>query len=134
MHMKKEMLNIRLRGNIMKLSELLVYYRKEHNLDRRQMAELCEISEVTLSRLEEPGNSKCPASRILLKLFKNMEITEDVFMDVIKHDSLFRGLDITWMWEDRNEERLLKYYHKMNKQGKELALAQVQVLAESRNF
>jgi hypothetical protein len=63
-----------------------------------------------------------------------MEITEDVFMDVIKHDSLFRGLDITWMWEDRNEERLLKYYHKMNKQGKELALAHVQVLAESRNF
>ena len=98
------------------------------------MAELCEISEVTLSRLEEPGNVKCPASRILLKLFKNMEITEDVFMDVIKHDSLFHGLDISWMWEDRNEERLLKYYHQLNRQGKENALAQLQVLAESRKF
>ncbi len=126
--------NKKVRRTVMKLSELLVCYRKEHNLDRREMAELCEMSEATLSRLEEPGNVKCPASRILLKLFRNMEITEDVFMDVIKHDSLFRGLDITWMWEDRNEERLLKYYHKMNKQGKELALAQVQVLAESRNF
>ena len=126
--------NKKVRRTVVKLSELLVYYRKEHNLDRREMAELCEISEATLSRLEEPGNVKCPASRILLKLFKNMEITENVFMDVIKHDSLFRGLDIAWMWEDRNEERLLKYYHQMNKQGKELALAQVQVLAESRNF
>lgn len=118
----------------MNLSELLVYYRTEHNLDRREMAELCEISETTLSRLEEPDNVKCPASRILLKLFKNMEITEDVFMDVIKHDSLFRGLDIAWMWEDRNEERLLDYYRQMNKHGKEIALAQVQVLAESRKF
>ncbi|MDY6303415.1 MAG: sigma-70 family RNA polymerase sigma factor [Succiniclasticum sp.] len=134
MHMKKEMPNIRLRRNIMNLSELLVYYRTEHNLDRREMAELCEISETTLSRLEEPDNVKCPASRILLKLFKNMEITEDVFMDVIKHDSLFRGLDIAWMWEDRNEERLLDYYRQMNKHGKEIALAQVQVLAESRKF
>ena len=33
-----------------------------------------------------------------------------------------------------NEERLLKYYHQMNRQGKEIALAQVQVLAESGKF
>lgn len=134
LHLKRELSNKRLRRNSMKLSELLVNYRTKYNLDRKKMAELCEISEVTLSRLEEPDNVKCPASRILLKLFKNMDITENVFMDVIKHDTLFQGMDIAWMWEDRNEERLLKYYHQMNRQGKEIALAQVQVLAESGKF
>ena len=134
MHLNKGLPNKWLGRTVMKLSELLISYRMEHNLDRREMAELCEISEATLSRLEDPGNVKCPASRILLKLFKNMDITEGVFMDVIKHDNLFQGLDIAWMWEDRNEERLLKYYHQMNRQGKEIALAQVQVLAESRKF
>jgi RNA polymerase sigma factor (sigma-70 family) len=134
MHLKKGLPNKWLGRTVMKLSELLISYRMEHNLDRREMAELCEISEATLSHLEDPGNVKCPASRILLKLFKNMDITEGVFMDVIKHDSLFQGLDIAWMWEDRNEERLLKYYHQLNRQGKEIALAQLQVLAESRKF
>jgi transcriptional regulator with XRE-family HTH domain len=130
MHQKKEVSNTRLRGTVMKLSELIVNYRTKYYLDRKEMAELCGISETTLSRLENPDNASCPISKILLKLFTNMEISEDVFMDVIKHDKLFQGKDLVWMWEERNEKRLLKFYRQMNKQRKEIALTQVQVLAE----
>ena len=134
LYLENELSNKQLRRNSMKLSELLVNYRTEYNLDRKKMAELCEISETTLSRLEEPGNASCPISKILLKLFTNMEISEDVFMDVIKHDKLFHGKDLAWMWEERNEKRLLKYFRQMSKQGKEIALTQAQVLAGLREF
>ncbi len=134
LYLENELSNKRLRRNSMKLSELLVNYRTEYNLDRKKMAELCEISETTLSRLEEPGNASCPISKVLLKLFTNMEISEDVFMDVIKHDKLFHGKDLAWMWEERNEKRLLKYFRQMNKQGKEIALTQAEVLAGLRDF
>ncbi len=130
MPLEKELSNKRLRRNSMKLSELIVNYRTKYYLDRKEMAELCGISETTLSRLENPDNASCPISKILLKLFTNMEISEDVFMDVIKHDKLFQGKDLVWMWEERNEKRLLKFYRQMNKQRKEIALTQVQVLAE----
>ncbi len=134
MPLEKELSNKRLRRNSMKLSELLVNYRMEYNLDRKKMAELCEISEATLSRLEEPGNATCPVSKILLKLFTNMEISEDVFMDVIKHDKLFHGKNLVWMWEERNEKRLLKYFRQMNKQGKKIALTHAQILAGLMGF
>lgn len=129
-YQKKELSNIRLRRTVMKLSELIVNYRTKNYLDRKEMAELCGISETTLSRLENPDNASCPISKILLKLFTNMEISEDVFMDVIKNDKLFEGKDLVWMWEERNEKRLLKFYRQMSKQRKEIALTQVQVLAE----
>lgn len=134
LYLENELSNKRSRRNSMKLSELLVNYRTEYNLDRKKMAELCEISETTLSRLEEPGNANCPISKVLLKLFTNMEISEDVFMDVIKHDKLFHGKDLAWMWEERNEKRLLKYFRQMDKLGKETALTQAEVLAGLRNF
>ena len=134
MPLEKERSNKRLRRNSMKLSELLVNYRMEYDLDRKKMAELCEISEVTLTRLEEPGNATCPVSKTLLKLFTNMEISEDVFMDVIKHDKLFQGKNLVWMWEKRNEKRLLKYFRQMNKAGKEIALTQAQILAGLMGF
>lgn len=133
-HLKKNLSNEYARGKIMNLSELLISYRTEHNLDKRKMAKLCEISENMVSRLEEPDNKKCPSSKVLLKLFVNMEISENDFMDVIKNDEMFQGMNLSWMWEERNEIRLLNYYHQMNKLGKEIALAQVQVLAESRKF
>lgn len=61
-------------------------------------------------------------------------LTEDEFMDVINNDSMFQGKYLAWMWETRNENRLLKYYRQLNRQGKEITLERVKNLAELRVF
>ena len=118
----------------MKLWELLLNYRINHMLGRDKLAKLCGISEMTLARLEEPYSMYCPRGKVLLKIFENLEISEDEFMDVIKHDEKFRNMKLTWMWDQRNENRLLKYYHQMNRKGREIALAQMKALAELKKF
>ena len=68
--------------------------------------------------------------KILVKVFENLEISEDAFMEVITHDEKFRNKNLTWIWEQRNEDRLLKYYHQMNRERREFALEQMKALAE----
>lgn len=63
-----------------------------------------------------------------------MEITEDEFMDVINNDSMFQGKYLAWMWETRNENRLLKYYRQLSRQGKEITVERVKNLAELSVF
>ncbi len=118
----------------MKLSEMLVSYRKKHHLNKGEMARHCGISSGTLAWLENPENTKLPSINVLLKLFTNLDISEKVFLDVIKNDVMFHGLLITWMWDERLVQHLMKYYKGMNRQGRELALAQVKLLAESNKF
>ena len=113
-----------------RLWELLLDYRIEHDLNQAKMAKLCGISEDTLSRLEKPYSMYCPSSKILVKVFENLEISEDTFMEVITHDEKFRNKNLTWIWEQRNEDRLLKYYHQMNRERREFALEQMKALAE----
>ena len=113
-----------------RLWELLLDYRIEHDLNQAKMAKLCGISEDTLSRLEKPYSMYCPSSKILVKVFENLEISEDAFMEVITHDEKFRNKNLTWIWEQRNEDRLLKYYHQMNRERREFALEQMKALAE----
>lgn len=76
----------------------------------------------------------CPSSLVLLKIFENIEISEETFMDVVTHDLRFRDLDITMLWEIRNERRLLKVFRQMNSQGKEIALAHLKALAQVKEL
>ena len=113
-----------------RLWELLLDYRIEHDLNQAKMAKLCGISEDTLSRLEKPYSMYCPSSKILVKVFENLEISEDRFMEVITHDEKFRNKNLAWIWEQQNEDRLLKYYHQMNRAGKAIALEKIKTLAK----
>ena len=117
-----------------RLWELLLDYRIDHRLSRAKMAKLCGISEPTLARLEKPFGLYCPSSSILLKIFENLDISEDTVMDVIKHDEKFRNMNLAWIWDQLNEDRLLKYYHQMNRERREFALAQMKALAEQKKF
>ena len=110
--------------------ELLVDYRIDHKLNRVNMAKLCGISRVTLARLEEPFGMYCPNSKILLKIFENLDISGDTVMDVMTHDEKFRNMNLAWIWDQWNEDRLLKYYHQMNRERRESALEQMKALAE----
>ena len=135
-HMEKESPKILLfdiksdRRKNRRLWELLVDYRIDHKLNRVNMAKLCGISKVTLARLEEPFGMYCPNSKILLKIFENLDISGDTVMDVMTYDEKFRNMNLAWIWDQWNEDRLLKYYHQMNRAGKEIALEQIKTLAK----
>ena len=109
-------------------------YRIDHKLNRAKMAKLCGISEYMLARLEEPYSMFCPRDKILLKIFENLEITKDELMEVMTHDEKLKNINFTWIWEKRNEDRLLKYYHQMNGKGREIALEQIRTLAEQKKY
>lgn len=113
-----------------RLWELLVDYRIDHKLNRVNMAKLCGISKVTLARLEEPFGMYCPNSKILLKIFENLDISGDTVMDVMTYDEKFRNMNLAWIWDQWNEDRLLKYYHQMNRAGKAIALEKIKTLAK----
>lgn len=135
-HMEKERPKILLfdiksdRRKNRRLWELLVDYRIDHKLNRVNMAKLCGISKVTLARLEEPFGMYCPNSKILLKIFENLDISGDTVMDVMTYDEKFRNMNLVWIWDQWNEDRLLKYYHQMNRAGKAIALEKIKTLAK----
>jgi len=135
-HMEKERPKILLfdiksdRRKNRRLWELLVDYRIDHKLNRVNMAKLCGISKVTLARLEEPFGMYCPNSKILLKIFENLDISGDTVMDVMTYDEKFRNMNLAWIWDQWNEDRLLKYYHQMNRAGKAIALEKIKTLAK----
>ena len=122
------------RRNSMKLSDLIYRYRMKHYLSRSQMAKHCHVSELTIALLEKPSGMYCPSHEDLLRLFSHMEIGEDDFMDVVTYDKAFLGKDLSWMWDVLCEQKLLDCYRHMNRHGKELALAQIKALSDSKAF
>ena len=118
----------------MKLAEFLINYRIEHKLSRFTMAKQCKISESTLVYLEKQNNTKQPNASTIMKILGNLQVSEEVFEDLVTHDELFWNMDTDWIWEKWNENMLLQYYRQMNRRGKKIALMKIKELFESREF
>lgn len=66
----------------MKLSELIIEYRREHGISQRQMASQCSLSTGYISLIEkeinpQTGKPMVPSLAVLNKLAKGMGITLD---------------------------------------------------------
>lgn len=71
----------------MKLSQLIVNYRKEHNLSQRQMAGICDLSPGYISLIEkeispQTGKPMFPTLKVLNKLAKGMGMTVDTLISM----------------------------------------------------
>lgn len=71
----------------MKLSELIIEYRREHGISQRQMASQCGLSTGYISLIEkeinpQTGKPMVPSLAVLNKLAKGMGITLDNLLSV----------------------------------------------------
>ena len=71
----------------MKLSELIIEYRREHGISQRQMASQCSLSTGYISLIEkeinpQTGKPMVPSRAVLNKLAKGMGITLDNLLSV----------------------------------------------------
>ena len=71
----------------MKLSELIIEYRREHGISQRQMASQCSLSTGYISLIEkeinpQTGKPMVPSLAVLNKLAKGMGITLDNLLSV----------------------------------------------------
>ena len=71
----------------MKLSELIIEYRREHGISQRQMASQCSLSTGYISLIEkeinpQTGKPLVPSLAVLNKLAKGMGITLDNLLSV----------------------------------------------------
>lgn len=71
----------------MKLSELIIEYRREHGISQRQMASQCSLSTGYISLIEkeinpQTGKPMVPSLAVLNKLAKGMGITLDSLLSV----------------------------------------------------
>lgn len=71
----------------MKLSELIIEYRRDHGLSQRQMASQCSLSTGYISLIEketnpQTGKPMVPSLTVLNKLAKGMGITLDRLLSV----------------------------------------------------
>ena len=71
----------------MKLSELIIEYRREHGISQRQMASQCSLSTGYISLIEkeinpQTGKPMVPSLDVLNKLAKGMGITLDNLLSV----------------------------------------------------
>lgn len=71
----------------MKLSELIIEYRREHGISQRQMASQCSLSTGYISLIEkeinpQTGKPMVPSLAVLNKLAKGMGITLDILLSV----------------------------------------------------
>ena len=71
----------------MKLSELIIEYRREHGISQRQMAFQCSLSTGYISLIEkeinpQTGKPMVPSLAVLNKLAKGMGITLDNLLSV----------------------------------------------------
>ena len=71
----------------MKLSELIIEYRREHGISQRQMASQCSLSTGCISLIEkeinpQTGKPMVPSLAVLNKLAKGMGITLDNLLSV----------------------------------------------------
>ena len=71
----------------MKLSELIIEYRREHGIPQRQMASQCSLSTGYISLIEkeinpQTGKPMVPSLAVLNKLAKGMGITLDNLLSV----------------------------------------------------
>lgn len=71
----------------MKLSELIIEYRREHGISQRQLASQCSLSTGYISLIEkeinpQTGKPMVPSLAVLNKLAKGMGITLDNLLSV----------------------------------------------------
>ena len=70
----------------MSLSEIILKYRKEHEMFQRQLATLCGLSNGYISLLEKDDRQTVPSLIILNKLAKGMGMSIDALLDACDSD------------------------------------------------
>ena len=70
----------------MSLSQIILNYRKEHDLSQRQLAAQCDLSNGYISLLEKDDRQTIPSLTILNKLAKGMGMNIDMLLDACDSD------------------------------------------------
>ena len=115
----------------MKLSELLIKYRNDHDLSQRQFSAICGLSNGYISMIEKEINPKTgekikPTIQALHKMAAGMrmslddlfEIVDDMDIDISAKDGTLRP----------DEMEMLDAYRRLDQEGKDAVLNLIKAL------
>jgi len=117
----------------MKLSEVVYKYRKQNGLSMDEMAVRCNLSKGYISLIEKGINAQTnapiqPKGITLAKLAKGMNLKLDDFIKLLGQDESFDFLLTA------QEDNMMAYFRQLNSLGKEIALNQVRLLANTKEL
>lgn len=81
---------------LLSISKAIINYRKENNVTQKELAEILNVNQVMISKLER-GNYN-PTIKLLYSLSRQLTKSSDLFIDILKDiiTSLYKSKNITY--------------------------------------
>lgn len=120
---------------IMNVGEQIKYYRKQKGYTQKQLGELCGMADSAIRRYEA-GRAN-PKIETLAKIANALDLTVEDFLDFTCIGVLKQPVDSNRKSENgllSLENNLLSHFNKLNINGKEKAVEQVEMLTKIHEY
>lgn len=116
----------------MNVGEQIKYYRNQKGYTQKQLGELCDMADSAIRRYEA-GRAK-PKIETLAKIANALDLTVEDFLDLTCIEVLNQPNDSNRKAKSSLENNLLSHFNKLNINGKEKAIEQIEMLTKIHEY